>query len=65
MFSASWALEPAAVRGHGGVAGTDVGVAGGARRDAAAPRAARPARPVAEPLPRRQLAPGGAGGVAV
>lgn len=47
----SWALESAAVCGHGGVARTDVAVAGSARRDAAAPCAARPACPVAEPLP--------------
>jgi hypothetical protein len=45
------------VRGHVGVAGADVLVAGGARRHAAAAPAARVARPPAQVRPARLAAP--------
>lgn len=47
------ALGAIAVGGHVGVAGaTHLAVAGGARRHALAPEAARPARPLAQVRPR-------------
>ena len=55
--AASGALWAAAAGGDGGIAGTHVVVPGGARRHAAAARAAGPARPVAQVRPRRQRAP--------